>query len=197
MVGTGKLLSQNDRSSTQEQAFYAIKDGNSVRFNRSGDLPTGVSFPIRRNNLTPNPDWVTGVVNAAPTSMGFFTELGLDAETGLAWRVVSDPTSFLGIVAFTSTLPTISDPCQPSGRSRIYAGDFVDGLSKLLGDNNMAISYITSRDGVVTDLRFLSVDGKPRLIAGTDQGAVRQMRGSFGSALGLRRINWREVQVGN
>ncbi|MBS0433304.1 MAG: pilus assembly protein [Proteobacteria bacterium] len=197
MVGTGKLLSQNDRSSTQEQTFYAIKDGNSVRFNRATDLPTGVNFPIIRANLQPNPNWVAGVTGAAANSMGFYTDLGRDAASGIAWRVVSDPTSFLGVVAFTSTLPSVTDPCQPSGSSRIYAGDFVDGLSKLLDSSNAAVNYIQNNDGVVTDLRFLSVGGRARLITGTDQGAVRQMRGSFGSALGLRRINWREVRIGN
>lgn len=197
MVGTGKLLSQDDRSSTQEQTFYAIKDGNSVRFNAATDLPPGVTFPIRRTNLEPNQDWVVGVTNAATSSMGFYTDLGRDAASGIAWRVVSDPTSFLGIVAFAPTLPSIADACQPSGISRIYAGDFNTGLSVLINALGAVQGFAQVDDGVVTDLRFLSVGGKPRLITGTDKGSVRQMRGNFGSAVGLRRINWREVNLGN
>ncbi|MFT3666573.1 pilus assembly protein [Piscinibacter sp.] len=196
LVGTGRLLSQNDRSSTQEQTFYAIKDGNSIRFNAAGDLPTGVTFPIRRSNLEPNQDWVTGVTNAATNSMGFYTDLGRGADD-IAWRVVSDPTSFLGVVAFTPTLPNITNPCSPSGISRVYAGDFSTGLSVLVNNVNGVIGYVQVDDGVVTDLRFLSVGGKPRLITGTDSGSVRQLRGNFGTTTGLRRINWREVQLGN
>jgi len=49
--------------------------------------------------------------------------------------------------------------------------------------------------GMVTDLRFLSVEGKPRLIAGSDQGTVTSVQGSFGIASGMRRLNWRELPV--
>ena len=67
----------------------------------------------------------------------------------------------------------------------------------LINNANAVINYVQVDDGVVTDLRFLSVGGKPRLITGTDSGSVRQMRGNFGSTVGLRRINWREVNLGN
>lgn len=195
LVGTGKLLSQDDRSSTQEQTFYAIKDGNAVRFNAASDLPTGVTFPIRRANLEPNPDWVTGVTSAAANSMGFYTDLGRGAS-GIAWRIVSDPATFLGIVTFTPTLPTITDPCSPSGVSRIYAGDFTTGLSVLVNSAGGVINALEVNT-VVTDLRFLSVGGKSRLIAGTEKGDLLRPQGNFGSTVGLRRINWREVNLGN
>jgi len=197
LVGTGRLLNNSDMTSSQEQTFYAIKDGNSVRFNAATDLPTGVTFPIRRSNLQPNPDWVAGVTGAAANSMGFYTDLGIDAASNIAWRIVTDPATFLGVVAFAPTLPSVADACSPSGSSRIYAGDFTTGLSKLINSTGGVLNYVENTDGVVTDLRFLSVGGKPRLIAGSDRGAVRQLRGDFGSAMGLRRINWREVQVGN
>lgn len=195
LVGTGKLLSQDDRSSTQEQTFYAIKDGNAVRFNAASDLPTGVTFPIRRANLQPNPDWVAGVTSAAANSMGFYTDLGRGAS-GIAWRIVSDPATFLGIVTFTPTLPTITDPCSPSGISRIYAGDFTTGLSVLVNSAGGVINALEVNT-VVTDLRFLSVGGKSRLIAGTEKGDLLRPQGNFSSAVGLRRINWREVNLGN
>ena len=195
LVGTGKLLSQDDRSSTQEQTFYAIKDGNAVRFNAASDLPTGVTFPIRRANLEPNPNWVAGVTSAAANSMGFYTDLGRGAS-GIAWRIVSDPATFLGIVTFTPTLPTITDPCSPSGVSRIYAGDFTTGLSVLVNNTGGVINALEVST-VVTDLRFLSVGGKSRLIAGTEKGDLLRPQGNFGSTVGLRRINWREVNLGN
>jgi len=46
-------------------------------------------------------------------------------------------------------------------------------------------------------LRFLSVGGKSRLIAGTEKGDLLRPQGNFGSTVGLRRINWREVNLGN
>jgi type IV pilus assembly protein PilY1 len=196
LVGTGRLLNQSDMTSSQEQSFYAIKDGNEVRFNRSTDLPTGVSFPIGRNRLIANPDWVTGFTGATATTMGFYTDLGRDSNN-VAWRIVSDPATFLGIVAFAPTLPSLEDPCSPSGRSRVFVGDFSTGVSKLITTSGSVMNYFETTEGVVTDVRFLSVAGKPKLIIGTDRGSVRQLRGEFGSAVGLRRINWREITLGN
>ena len=49
---------------------------------------------------------------------------------------------------------------------------------------------------VVTDLRFLSVGGSPD----SSQEPRRRLAstaGNFGSTVGLRRINWREVNLGN
>lgn len=195
MVGTGRLLDQSDISSSQEQTFYAFKDGNEVRFNRSTDLPTGVTFPIGRNRLVANPDWVTGFTGATATTMGFYTDLGRDANN-VAWRIVSDPSSFLGIVTFAPTLPSLDDACSPSGRSRVFAGDFTTGLSRLITSTGSVMNYYESTD-VVTDSKFLSVGGKPYLIIGTKSGELRRPQGEFGSTVGLRRINWREVQLGN
>ena len=95
-----------------------------MRFNAASDLPTGVTFPIRRANLEPNPDWVTGVTSAAANSMGFYTDLGRGAS-GIAWRIVSDPATFLGIVTFTPTFadhhgPMLSVRCQPHLRRRFH-----------------------------------------------------------------------------
>jgi type IV pilus assembly protein PilY1 len=115
----------------------------------------------------------------------------------VAWRIVNDPAPFAETVAFSPTLPTVDDPCTPSGESLTYAADFSTGISRLSDINGTVLPYVSPGAGVVTDLRFLSVNGKVRLIAGTDTGAVNQIRGNFGSALGLRRLNWRELGIGN
>jgi type IV pilus assembly protein PilY1 len=81
------------------------------------------------------------------------------------------------------------DVCEPSGRSRVYGVDFGTGKSVLTAGAYQEVA------GMVTDLRFLSVEGKPRLIAGSDQGTVTSVQGSFGIATGMRRLNWRELPV--
>ena len=85
---------------------------------------------------------------------------------------------------------------SPSGVSRIYAGDFTTGLSVLVNNTGGVINALEVST-VVTDLRFLSVGGKSRLIAGTEKGDLLRPQGNFGSTVGLRRINWREVNLGN
>ncbi|WP_295645795.1 PilC/PilY family type IV pilus protein [uncultured Methylibium sp.] len=196
LVGTGRLLDESDISSTREQTFYAIEDGNQLRFNAAVNLPGGVDFPIERNELIANPNLLTGFTGTT-TSMGWYHELGRDTATNVGWRVVSDPATFSGTVAFAPTLPSISDPCAPSGSSRIYATDYASGISRLINDSGVVSFMTMGSAGVVTDLRFLSVGGRVRLIGGTDRGAVERIRGNFGSTIGLRRLNWRELQIGN
>jgi len=55
------------------------------------------------------------------------------------------------------------------------------------------VPYLSTMSGVVTDLRFFSVQGKARLIAGSDTGATGSMPGAFGTTTTTRRLNWREV----
>lgn len=196
MVGTGRLLDATDRSSSREQSFYAIKDGDAVRFNRAADLPAGITFPIQRAQLVPNNSLLVEINPTATAPMGWYKDLGLGANN-VAWRIVNDPAPFSATVAFSPTLPTVDDPCTPSGESRTYAVDFASGISRLSDVSGTVLPYVSPGAGVVTDLRFLSVNGKVRLIAGTDTGSVRQIRGDFGSALGLRRLNWRELGIGN
>ncbi|QAZ39177.1 pilus assembly protein [Methylibium sp. Pch-M] len=195
LVGTGRLLADTDIASTQAQTFYAIADGNAVSFNTTTMLPAGVSFPITRNVLVANTDLLTGYTADATKPMGWFVDLGKNADNNVAWRLVSDPATFFGTVAFAPTLPN-GDVCSPSGSSRIYGTDFSTGQTKLTV-NDAAASYVTGIVGVVTDLRFLSVDGKVRLVAGSDRGAVQRVPGNFGSTIGLKRLNWRELPLSN
>lgn len=195
LVGTGRLLADTDIASTQAQTFYAIADGNAVSFNTTTMLPAGVSFPITRNVLVANTNLLTGYTADAAKPMGWFVDLGKNADNNVAWRLVSDPATFFGTVAFAPTLPN-GDVCSPSGSSRIYGTDFSTGQTKLTV-NDAAASYVTGIVGVVTDLRFLSVDGKVRLVAGSDRGAVQRVPGNFGSTIGLKRLNWRELPLSN
>lgn len=195
LVGTGRLLADTDIASTQAQTFYAIADGNAVSFNTTTMLPAGVSFPITRNVLVANTNLLTGYTADAAKPMGWFVDLGKNADNNVAWRLVSDPATFFGTVAFAPTLPN-GDVCSPSGSSRIYGTDFSTGQTKLTV-NDAAASFVTGIVGVVTDLRFLSVDGKVRLVAGSDRGAVQRVPGNFGSTIGLKRLNWRELPLSN
>lgn len=193
MLGTGRLLDPSDIGSTKEQSFYAIEDGNAVAFNTT--LPAGITFPIDRGELVANTNLLAGYTATTASPMGWYLDLGKNASNNVAWRLVSDATSFFGTVAFAPTLPN-GDVCSPSGISRIYGVDYSNGLSKLT-QNSTVVSYVPGGTGVITDLRFLSVDGKVRLIGGSDRGAVQNVPGNFGSTIGLKRLNWRELPLSN
>lgn len=207
MIGTGRLLDATDVSSTQGQTFYAIADGTNAAFNATPFPPNASpAYPIVRSQLTENTD-VTDKLSFDPaTKLGWFEELGLDpgtaanpnatppvtavASTGIAFRIVTDMTAASGSVAFASTLPNGS-VCSPSGISRVYARDYATAQTTL--GTNLSYLALTS---VATDLHYVSVGGKLRLLAGTKDGGNPQVVPiTPGLPFGLRRLNWRELQV--
>ena len=196
-VGSGRFLDSSDVSSTQSQVFYGVIDGTSSVFSTTATLPSGFSFPIQRNKLKQLSDLTIKNLLNPVTQIGWWYDLGTGAG-GLGWRVISDPTAFYGIVAFTAMLPN-GDVCNASGKSRVFAIDVGDGQSAIISGTNV-LAYNDGINGVVTDLRWLSVN-KPtggstlRLMAGSDKGEIkpieiRQLTGS-----GLRRLNWRELPL--
>ncbi|MEJ7686399.1 MAG: PilC/PilY family type IV pilus protein [Variovorax sp.] len=178
MFGTGQLLDSSDVNSAREQTFYAIIDGNASGFR------TGVVSPVTRADLTPILNLASGAT-LPNNSLGWYLDLGMDSSIGL--RLVNNPVAFDGIVAFASLLTT-GDACSPGGSSRIYAIDFSNGSSALVPAGDY-VGFTTS----ITDLRFISVDGKARLVAGDVKGTLRNIGFRPPSSVGLRLLNWREV----
>lgn len=193
-VGTGRLLHSSDIGGTQAQRYFAVIDGSGVRFNKAADLPSGIGFPITTTKLKELTDLTQKVTLDLANEIGWFVDLGRVAG-GPGWRVISDSTSFLGTVAFTAMVPSTDSACEPSGSSRVYAIDLGSGSSKLLNSAGVVVPYLSTLPGVVTDLRFYSVAGKPRLLAGTDTGATGAMPGQWTPGVTLRRLNWREIPL--
>jgi type IV pilus assembly protein PilY1 len=195
MVGTGVMLDNSDIGSTVQNTFYAIVDGKANRFNASSDLPTGISFPITRSKLADNTNLLDDISYDLGTQIGWYIEMGTGGSGSVGWRVVNDPSSAFGVVTFASTLPN-GDACNPSGISRIYAVNFGTGKSVLTSATG-TISYYTDISGVVTDLRFFTVNGVPRLIAGSDNGELKSVPSNLNQPGTLRRLNWRELPLAN
>ena len=195
-IGSGRLLANSDLGSSQPQAFFAIIDGTGNRFNQAANLPPGITFPIRNsgagNRLRRLTDLTQTIALDLQTEMGWWVDLGALAA-GPGWRVLSDPVSFLGTVAFSAMVPS-GGVCSPSGSNRVYAIDLGTGMSRLL---NVAttVPFLNTLPGVITDLRFYSVDGKPRLLGGSDTGGIGNFDGNWNSVSGVRRLNWRELQL--
>lgn len=196
-LGSGKLLANSDLGDSQPQAFFAIIDGSGQRFNAAADLPSGISFPLRNTGASAKlrklSDLTQPITLDLKTEMGWWVDLGSLAGAGPGWRVISDPTAFQGTVAFTSMVPS-GDVCNPSGDNRVYAIDLGKGQSRLLNGTSI-VPFLQTMPGVITDLRFFSVGGKPRLLGGSDAGEVGKFEGNWGTASGVRRLNWRELPL--
>lgn len=189
MLGTGRLLASSDVDSALGQDFYALIDGSASAFNTAAALPSGVSFPLVRANLTALTD-LSRAASFGASAMGWYVDLGSDGSSGIAWRMVTAPTTTSGVVAFASTLTT-ADACSPSGTSRVYAINFGTGQSAL--QNNAA--YIAA-SYAVTDLRFTSSsNGGTTLSVGSSTGTVENLKVNLSSSLSLRLLNWREIPI--
>jgi type IV pilus assembly protein PilY1 len=192
LFGTGVLLAITDVPDAQMQSFYAIIDGTASGFN-------AVSAPITRADLTPidnvqlssttpNPILSTG-------PMGWYTDLGVDAGSGIGWRMVLDPSAFNGIVIFSTNLTTATDPCNPKGSGRVYAVDYGTEQSVLqpsiAGPNPPFVLLFA-----IANLRVASVNGKPEILVGgsdASNGSPQQVLANLTGPLGTRILNWREI----
>ncbi len=197
-VGTGQLLDASDAPSAQMQAMYAIKDGTGLGFNATA--PTGFSFPFTSSKLLKLTDLTQAITLNTTTQIGWYVELG--TSSGQGWRMISDPTSYYGSVEFTTMLPN-GDACNPSGSSRVYAIELGTGQSSLVGSDDVTpIPYSTALVGVATEQRSYAVDDgtgnrKRRYVACSSNGGCAVIKTKQPSALGLRRLNWRELPLAN
>lgn len=181
LVGTGKLLASTDISSAAVQSFYGILDGTAGAFST-------VSSPATRAQMTPVADVLEGI-NLTVSSRGWYLDLGTSGTGAntVGWRMVSPPTAYNGVVAFASMLTT-GDACSPSGTSRVYALNFSTGKSVI----SPAAPY-ESFDNSVTDLKFVSLNGRPLLIAGDNQGGIKKVGADLTGSATTKLLNWREL----
>jgi type IV pilus assembly protein PilY1 len=196
-VGTGRLLHSNDSGSSQSQRYFAIIDGSGARFNKSTDLPSGISFPITTAKLKQLTDLTQKVTFDLTKEIGWFVDLGQVAG-GAGWRVISDSSSFNGIVAFSAMVPASDSACEPTGNSRVYAIDLGNGASRLLNSSGAVIAYNNSLSGVVTDMGFFGdgkANGEKYFIVGNDGGKLERPPIDLGTGPRLQRLNWRELPL--
>ena len=196
LFGTGVLLAVTDVPNTQMQSFYAIVDGTASGFNVVGS-------PITRSNLTPisnaqlsltNPDGSVIPNTLVAGSVGWYTDLGVDATSGIAWRVVLNPQAFNGIVTFATSLTTATDPCSPQGSSRVYAIDYATVDSVLLPTAVGApIPSFDLYAVAAINLRFTGANGSPEIVVGFTKGPPQKVSASLTGTLATRILNWREI----
>ncbi len=184
LVGTGRLLEKSDTKNQNQQSFYVINDGLASPF-------SAATSAITRTDLINQPD-VTQDLKDVATKKGWYIDFGQGADK-TAWRVISNPAVFSGFVSFASYLPT-GDVCKPDGQSNIYVVNFGSGKTALVNDKDGPLAYVEVA-GSVVDLAFLSVNGEPKLIAGTSLNEVKSPKTNLTEPTALRRLNWRELRV--
>jgi type IV pilus assembly protein PilY1 len=196
LVGTGRLLGDSDIASARVQSFYAIIDGtaSSGGFYTASGLPSGVNFPIQRNELNRNTDLTAGITAASGTVGWYFD---LPVTSSIAERVNIDPTVTSGVVAWAGNLPNGS-ACSPSGTGETYATAFSTGKSVLWDSStNSVVSSFANTTGVITDVSFINVNGTTYLYSGDSTGAITKDTTKISTTGGVKQLNWRDVPLAN
>lgn len=213
--GTGRLLDTSDITNTNPQVFAIFRDGNGAGFNKPHNssnptqpntLPAGVSFPLQRSNLQFHNDLTVPLPVLTPPNpaaeMGWWVDLGVSTG-GNGYRVIRDPSTFNGMISFISTLPT-PDACNPSGVSRLYSVDAGTGRSEIVRVVTLPSGatttvhdayYTTGMAGEGISVQDLSVNGKRVSVFCTNSGGCEKPPTEPPTPPGLRRLNWRELQL--
>jgi len=190
VVGTGRLLADNDITNSDQQSIYVIQDGTRGLggFYTDATLPSGVSYPITRSNLQENVK-MAGVTASNTKPMGWYYDLSSSA--GIAERIVINPIIAPGLpnlVGFTSEIPNGS-VCSPAGTSFAYA--FYVGSGKtILQDGVERYAY----GGSVNSAYFVWVNGKLVLLGGRKDGVPEKvnLKPDVGVS-SIIRLNWRII----
>lgn len=189
LLGTGRLLADSDAKSTQIQSFYALIDGlgtSGAFYGGSTSLPDDIAFPITRSKLQDDSNRLNGIGSSPENVMGWYFDLSA-AASGIAERVNVSPTANNGVVAFAANLPN-GDACSPAGTSKVYALSMSSGQNLLTDERGFY-----PLDAVTTDISFINIAGKTRLLAGISSGAVVNLVGTFPGDSTPRRLNWRVI----
>jgi type IV pilus assembly protein PilY1 len=204
-VGTGRYLDSSDSLNTQQQTFYALRDGSGdARFEDTAtptagfSLPTGASFPIDRSQLANNSDLIAGLtpaqIEAKP--MGWYYDLtGSTGGTPNAReRITVDArTDSFGVITWAGTTPK-TDACNPNGVSSLYSTNFGSGKTQLYTKD--ASGIITAVDKITTaeivKLQIVNNDGNKQILASGLDNPFAPAPPTLGYDAG-RFTNWREI----
>ncbi len=133
LTGTGDR--EHPLATTPIDRFYSIRDDNP-------------GSPYIETNLVDLTDDLlqtgtsaqkTSVMNALATSKGYYIRLVTNPSdtTGLGEKILSAPITFSKVVAFTSFIPNNSlVACSTGGVARLYALDFLNGISVINFDQS-------------------------------------------------------------
>ena len=194
-IGTGKLLTLTDMNDSQQQTFYAIRDGSRSQVYGSAPgqtlLPSLATFPITSSLLVNNSNLTQGFVKDLDKPMGWYHLL--HASEKVTTPLVANE----GLISWNGYVPT-TDACAPGAASNVYVTEYDSGKSRLIV-NGITLPFYSSSTYLVK-LQFIKDSGgKIRAVIslGDPSGGtqLQKLEGQFGRAAGIPvRVNWREIQ---
>lgn len=205
--GTGKFLEISDKTTTGQQAFYAVWDadagvGSITQSNLQAQTITGSSVSNGSTYFTSSTNDVDWGVKK-----GWYMPLAT-ADPYLGERIIYPAQTSRGRIIFTTASVNSSDPCESTGTGRLFELDAAKGgmLNYQVLDTN-GDSDITSTDSIVSGLAVgTGIPNLASIVAGTSGandnkylidssgGAVIKLLEKGGTANAYQRIMWRQIQ---
>ncbi|MFZ2160596.1 MAG: PilC/PilY family type IV pilus protein [Sideroxyarcus sp.] len=172
-VGTGKYLEAADKSTSQVQSLYAIKDvGASATWldnPRSHTLstPKMVQQVITMNGSTrfEDPDPATRKPVDFSSDLGWFIDFP-DAGTG-SERVNIDPKLILGTLLVPTIVPK-STACTPGGYGWFNYFDYSNGWPVGQSNDNVSVRF----DSPIVGFNVIYVHGDPKILIEDSSGDI-------------------------
>jgi type IV pilus assembly protein PilY1 len=193
--GTGRFLGDSDKTDTSKNSFYAVVDDlSSVSLGNvrtSGDLVdqqlaagTNLQGLNIRTNTNKVVDW--------SVKKGWYLDFPTAGE-----RNFTDPSLILGTLAFTTNIPTTSDPCSGGGVSWLYQLDFKTGGSVNTAEKS-STGQLISAQYVANEYSTRPVpvqlpNGRVRLLTQINDGNIANNRTWVIMQFLGRRAGWREI----
>jgi type IV pilus assembly protein PilY1 len=209
-VGTGEYLGNPDvpgatgavASATSTQTMYALRDPYTTT--TTSPLTTPIITPLRSNlvqqTATNNASTgdVTLTTNAVDltTKYGWYIDLPVTGE-----RIVTNPALGQGVLAFTTNIPSGTDPCLPGGASKIYTVNYSTG--GYIATSTSQTSGVAGKSLGNTLASRVQLIKLPASGNGNVVGLVRQSDASttvttmpgLPTSVAGKRKSWREINV--
>ncbi len=212
-IGTGRFLEVSDTFDSQTQTFYALRDGSRREPFRATQGAAGapqyilnsttvpsITHPLTRSQLGQLNEADVGGLQTAELKPGgwrydlpqTFTSTGAPPRIARS-RVIINPYANEGVINFVSSVPVTNDPCQPGGKSFVYALSYTTGKSRFVtAGTNTPVGYIeTLRPSVKT--QFVLANGQVRILSSDDQGKPGLVGTALSSLGSPQMVNWREI----
>ncbi|MBB3195715.1 pilus assembly protein [Roseateles terrae] len=198
-VGTGRLLSTDDISSTDLNRLYMIKDGTNNSYSGAA-LPAGITYPILESNVGRHDlmDLSSTASQLGTTKAGFFIDIKTAVNT-TGYRVITDADAFDKYVLFAAIQPTaVNGGCSTAATSYAFLIDLSAGTT-----------YLEKVNFLVSSARIVSIDGKvyatvsgnedpkdptDKTTENGDKPLGKELTPGSGNS---RLINWREIPLRN
>ena len=198
-AGTGKYLGASDLANTQQQSFYAIKDGLGSTVLTNPRASGSHFIPQIETNTTCPSGTSTSICNTGQ-SVRTSTSDPVSFTTDNGWyidfpdsgeRANTDPTLALGTIAFNTNIPN-SSACTVGGNSFRYFLDYCTGAPVSTAGGVVAVSLgnaLATRP-VIVRLPNNTIVELTRLSDGT---TVTSNVPISPGAVATRRVSWREL----